>query len=144
MPHPFDTPHRARPVARPVQQLAVAVLLAVPVMACAAAGGPRPSSRVAPRPPLNVIGEEELAAARPGTLLIDVVRARGAAFARDAGADVSVFVDGAYAGRLATLGEIRVAEVRTVRFLSGPEATFAYGSSHGGIVVDVTLRRPGR
>jgi hypothetical protein len=146
---PLTPPVARRVVVRRAPVLVAAALALGGAAACAAGTralrSPQPVADTR-RATAGLIAGEELASAPPGTMLGDVVRARGAAFVRGGGG-VSVFVNGAYAGSMATLREIPAREVQQVRVLTGPEATFAYGTLHAGAavtVVEVTLRRPER
>jgi len=53
----------------------------------------------------------------------------------------TVYLDGRFFGAIDALQRIPLASVQEVRLLSRAEATFRYGRSHTGTVLEVTTRR---
>ena len=53
----------------------------------------------------------------------------------------TVYLDGRLLGAIDALQRIPLASVQEVRLLSHTEATFRYGRSHSGTVLEVTTRR---
>ena len=53
----------------------------------------------------------------------------------------TVYLDGRFVGAIEALQRIPLASVQEVRLLSRTEATFRYGRSHTGTVLEVTTRR---
>lgn len=95
-----------------MRSLAAVAALSIAIAACAGGTGSGGSSSVQ----RNVLTAEDLAT----TGLTNVDQARY--------------------GEMSTLRNVRLTEVREIRYLSGPEATHRYGTGHAGGVIHVALK----
>lgn len=125
-----------------MQKLAGMLVVALVGSACASGGtGTAGANR-------NVLTQEELAASVFDTAYEAVersrpewLRSRGATSLMHGTAEyVVVYMDHARLGEMATLRNVRVTDIREIRYLSGPEATTRYGTGHSGGVIHVLLK----
>ena len=88
-----------------------------------------------------VLSEQQLAAMpQTGSLYEAVLDARPDVL-RYRDTSPTVYLDGRLLGAIDALHRIPLASVREVRLLGRTEATFRYGRSHTGTVLEVTTRR---
>lgn len=121
----------------------VLLLVATFALACAPATAGRTTMRNK-----NFISQEELQAARYSNLY-DAINTLRPAFLRSRGRNTfdpnvteypAVYQDGQRFGELQILKTMPLDQVKSVRYLSAPDATTKYGSNHTAGVIEVTTR----
>lgn len=127
-----------------MRSLAAVAALSIAIAACAGGTGSGGSSSAQ----RNVLTAEDLATTGLTNALEAIERARpewlrsrgATSFQHGTAEWVVVYVDQARYGEMSTLRNVRLTEVREIRYLSGPEATHRYGTGHAGGVIHVMLK----
>jgi hypothetical protein len=121
------------------------VLAVMPLILAACASG---GTGAAGAPNRSVLTQEELAVSGFDTAYEAIersrpewLRSRGTISLMHGTAEyVVVYVDRARFGEMSTLRDVRVTDIREIRYLSGPEATTRYGAGHAGGVIHILLK----
>lgn len=129
------------------------VLLAVLLAACAGAGrsGPGGEATAASsgsRRSSDLLTQAEIQDAGVGSIHDIVQRLRPAWLRTRSGGSVNampqyaiVYIDGARVGGIETLRRLNAADVRTIRYLRGPDATTRFGTGHEGGAILVETKK---